>query len=178
MTRFSTSPHPIREALKGLVRKEPPDFVKGYDLKQLTDQQMLALQDWCSLNVRPQWATGLSVIEAAELMVAGAVENGNILSAEEAAKNPPPDLERCQADLRVGQPIVLVRCNRPPQAIVEETGPDALKGRMSLCGTCLRMFKQVHGVRGYQFTPIKKPREKREASSRGTRIDGTTRIGE
>jgi hypothetical protein len=191
MTHFPTPQHPIREVLKALVGKSPPDFVKGHDLKGLTDQQMLALQDWCSLNSRPKWATGLSIIEAAELIVAGAVENGNISSAKEVAKSSsltPPDLKRCQAEVPTkdsfmtlgGRPGKRVRCSNKPQVVVQETvpGKDGLKGSMSLCGDCLVVFKQINGVKAYRFEFIKKSREKREASSRGTRIDGTTRIGE
>lgn len=77
-TYYPTPEHPFREALQMVVGKEPPAYVKGFGLKGLTDKQVMELQDWCSQNARPEWATGLSMIEAAELIVAGAIENGNI----------------------------------------------------------------------------------------------------
>ncbi len=77
-THYPTPKDPLREALAAVVGKEPPDFVRGYNFKDLTDKQQLELQDWCSLNARPHWATGLSMLEAAELIVEGAVENANI----------------------------------------------------------------------------------------------------
>lgn len=80
MSYYPTPKHPLREALAAVVGKEPPDYVQGFDLKALTDQQQMDLQDWCSLNAKPFWATGLSMIEAAELIVAGAIENNNIES--------------------------------------------------------------------------------------------------
>jgi len=73
-----TTQHPIREALQALCGAEPPAFVQGWDINDLTEDQVQELQDWCSLNARPEWATGLSMMEAAVLIVEGAVENNNI----------------------------------------------------------------------------------------------------
>ncbi len=75
---YTTSPDPLREALLAICGKEPPDFVRGHGISGLSDQQVSALQDWCSLNARPEWATGLGVLEAAELIVSQAVDNANI----------------------------------------------------------------------------------------------------
>jgi hypothetical protein len=72
------SENPLRGALKTIVGKAPPSFVKGYDTRLLTDEESLALQEWASMNSRPYWATGFGIVEAAELLVATAVENGNI----------------------------------------------------------------------------------------------------
>jgi hypothetical protein len=70
---------PIREALSALCGgKEPPAFVRGHTTQGLTDRQNEELQDWCSTNGRPEWATGIGIIEAAELLVAEAVNNDNI----------------------------------------------------------------------------------------------------
>lgn len=77
-TYYPTPEHPFREALLAVVGKEPPAFVKGFGTQGLSDPQIQELQDWCSLNARPHWATGLSMMEAAELIVAGAIENANI----------------------------------------------------------------------------------------------------
>jgi hypothetical protein len=81
MAYYGTRSHPFREALAAVVGKEPPAFVGGHGTNGLSDQQLMELQDWCSENARPHWAAGLSMIEAAELIVAGAVENANIAPA-------------------------------------------------------------------------------------------------
>jgi len=73
MSHYRTPRNPFREALQVVTGKKPPSYVTGYSDQHLTDAQKQALQDWCSDNARPDWATGLSMIEAAELIVAGAV---------------------------------------------------------------------------------------------------------
>lgn len=77
-THYTTPEHPLREALKAVVGKEPPGYVRGHTIQGLTDRQVMELQDWCSINARPEWATGLSMLEAAEMIVQGAVDNANI----------------------------------------------------------------------------------------------------
>lgn len=77
-TYYETPKDPFREALAAVVGKEPPEYVRGFGLREMTGKQVSDLQDWCSVNARPEWATGLSMIEAAELIVEGAVENANI----------------------------------------------------------------------------------------------------
>jgi hypothetical protein len=65
------------EAITGVV--PPAELVLGFFcLSDLDDGQVLALQDWCSLNARPTWATGESIMDAAFLMIERAIENGNI----------------------------------------------------------------------------------------------------
>ncbi len=76
--RFPATKSPFKEALRTLIGKRPPAFVRGYSARGYTDAELIKLQDWCATNARPAWATGLSMIEAAELIVAGAVENNNI----------------------------------------------------------------------------------------------------
>jgi hypothetical protein len=49
---------------------------------------------------------------------------------------------------------------------------------MSLCADCLKVFRETVGTAGHKFTIIKAKRPRGEHSSRGTRIDGSTRIGE
>ena len=71
--------HPIREALKAVCGDaEPPSFVQGYLLQDLTDAQNMELQDWCADNCVPHWATGIGAMEAAERIVKEAVDNANI----------------------------------------------------------------------------------------------------
>jgi hypothetical protein len=77
-SHYPTPVHPFRESLEAVVGKEPPAYVRGFGTEGLTDSQIMSLQDWCSTNARPEWATGLSMIEAAELIVQGAIENANI----------------------------------------------------------------------------------------------------
>lgn len=69
---------PFRDALAAVTGKEPPDYVRGYHFYHVDEGRQDELHSWCALNARPTWATGTSMIEAAELIVAGAVENGNI----------------------------------------------------------------------------------------------------
>jgi len=70
-------PNYFREALKVLIGKEPPMEVPPYGSHDM-DDEVLRLQDWCAEHARPSWATGLSMIEAAELIVDQALENANI----------------------------------------------------------------------------------------------------
>jgi hypothetical protein len=45
---------------------------------ELEEALAIALTDWCSLNANPCWATGTSILEAADLLVERALENGNL----------------------------------------------------------------------------------------------------
>jgi hypothetical protein len=74
---FSERPNYFREAIKVVVGKYPPMMVPPFSVNGMGDE-VTELQDWCSDNARPTWATGLSMIEAAELIVAQAIENANI----------------------------------------------------------------------------------------------------
>lgn len=70
---------PLHDALQALTNQSPPEFVKGaYFSKDLFEYQIEDLQNWCSINANPSWATGLSMIEAAEIIVKRAIENANI----------------------------------------------------------------------------------------------------
>ena len=70
---------PLYEALQSIVGKNPPDFVVGiYAARELSDDQMTELQDWCATHGKPEWTTGIGILEAAERIVDCAVENGNI----------------------------------------------------------------------------------------------------
>jgi hypothetical protein len=70
-------PNYFREALRALIGEYPPMDVPPYGA-QLMGDKVVELQDWCSDNANPPWATGLSMIEAAELIVDQALENANI----------------------------------------------------------------------------------------------------
>ena len=84
--RYDVGPDPIREVLQAMTGKEPPSFVRGYDYKGLTDEQVQELQDWCCVNVKPEWLTGIGLMDAAENQVAEAVSNGNIAPVEAPKK--------------------------------------------------------------------------------------------
>lgn len=45
---YQTSNDPLREALKALCGEEPPNYVKGFNIKNLTGFQVMELQDWCT----------------------------------------------------------------------------------------------------------------------------------
>jgi hypothetical protein len=66
------------EALQTITGSEPPFGLSSTGTTGMIDEDMTTLQDWCAVHAQPHWATGLSMIEAAELIVAGAIENGNI----------------------------------------------------------------------------------------------------
>ena len=68
----------FKEALEAITGKKLPMRVPRFRATRMSDENQLKLQEWCVSNASPPWATGLSIIEAAELMVVGAVENGNI----------------------------------------------------------------------------------------------------
>lgn len=73
-------PNYLKEALRALTGKRYPGKLPDYEANEVTMGcvALVKLQDWCSVNARPPWATGLSMIEAAELIVDQSVENGNI----------------------------------------------------------------------------------------------------
>lgn len=64
----------------------------------------------------------------------------------------PPDLQRCQADIREGSFMTLgprkwERCKNRPSVIVRETEPgkDGLRGAMALCPGCLEQCRKQMG---------------------------------
>lgn len=70
---------PLYEALAALTRAEPPEIVRGLiSAEELTDEQFSQLHDWAADNVVPDWATGIGLIDAAEMLVRSAIENQNI----------------------------------------------------------------------------------------------------
>lgn len=75
------APSPFRDALRAVSGAEPPAFVRGHSSQGYTDEENEKLQDWCGSHTRPHWATNLSMIDAAELIVESAVDNANIKAA-------------------------------------------------------------------------------------------------
>jgi hypothetical protein len=73
------SDNPLNEALVAITNQTPPFDLDGImNSSDLPDTVALQLSDWCSLNANPEWATGSGILEAANLLVERALENGNI----------------------------------------------------------------------------------------------------
>lgn len=68
----------FKNALESITGKKLPMRVPPFKASRMSDENQLKLQEWCVSNANPIWATGLSMIEAAELIVQSAIENGNI----------------------------------------------------------------------------------------------------
>lgn len=69
----------FRAALSYLFDTEPPEYVQpnGENLHEYADK----LQSWCLDMLGEasiEWATGMSIIEAVQVIVAGSIENANI----------------------------------------------------------------------------------------------------
>jgi len=75
---------PLREVLAHMTGKNPPRFVRGYSLDELSDEEYEQLHTWAVKNVRPRWLTGCGLLEAAEDQVQDAVSNGNILPSPDS----------------------------------------------------------------------------------------------
>jgi hypothetical protein len=70
---------PLLAALLAITGAPPPDYLRGVKaLGALSPEQLQHLQDWASYNARPDWATGESILDAAQLLVARAIENNNL----------------------------------------------------------------------------------------------------
>jgi len=76
---YDTPENPLADAIEAVVGERPPlETSFAYSWNDLSEADKHWLQDWCSERARPEWATGLSMIEAAELIVEQACENANI----------------------------------------------------------------------------------------------------
>lgn len=76
---YETPENPLADAIEAIVGERPPiETAFAYRWNDLSEADKHWLQDWCSERARPEWATGLSMIEAAELIVEQACENANI----------------------------------------------------------------------------------------------------
>jgi hypothetical protein len=70
---------PFYDALVAITKSVPPIPMRGlYSSKELTDEEFEVVQDWAKDSAPIHWATGLSIIDCADLMVKSAVENANI----------------------------------------------------------------------------------------------------
>lgn len=81
--------NPFMDALWHVVRRKPPAFCRGiYHSSELSEEDFERLQDWCAhvVHTRVHWATNLSCIDAADLIVNEAVDNANIVPRKERAK--------------------------------------------------------------------------------------------
>lgn len=71
--------NPFAEALESVIGIRPPfDLDHVFSSSDICDDVFIKLQDWCALHARPSWATGISMIEAADIIVDGAICNSNI----------------------------------------------------------------------------------------------------
>ena len=81
MKPYYCSENPLEEALEVITGKRPPTELELSGVRhasELDDAKSQSLSDWCTQNARPHWATGDSILEAAELIVLRAQENANI----------------------------------------------------------------------------------------------------
>jgi hypothetical protein len=80
---------PFRDALESLIGAIPlmidkDNFPLCQNLEgvssyqELDDETIGRLQDFCCEHARPSWATGESMMDAADLIVERAIENANI----------------------------------------------------------------------------------------------------
>lgn len=75
--------NPIFDALRALTGVDPPKFTLGViSTGDLSEDDQIALQCWCVNNVEPYWATGLSLMDAADSIVDEAIGNNNIVTEE------------------------------------------------------------------------------------------------
>lgn len=78
MRPLYTPADPFRDAVRLVAGREPPWWVRGW---ALAPDDADRLQAWFVEGMESTatpWATGIGAIEAAELIVAAAIENGNI----------------------------------------------------------------------------------------------------
>ena len=97
--RFDTPASPFKEALVAITGKEPPFDLTGiYESRHISDDIIDDLQAWCADNSNPHWATGLSMLEAADLIVDGAIENANIATPDSNIDNDDPETSQFISD--------------------------------------------------------------------------------
>lgn len=70
---------PLKDAITAILGKAPPFDLTGIIFENNIEEDVaIELYEWCSSNANPCWATGDSIVEAAELIVKRAIENANI----------------------------------------------------------------------------------------------------
>lgn len=70
-------PHRLRAAIDAgiLCDGDPPwDYD---DVRELSDDEFLRLQDWCASHVRLPWMTGIAAIEAAAKIAGESAQNND-----------------------------------------------------------------------------------------------------
>ena len=77
-TKHLVVKNPLTEALFAITGRNPPTYTRGIYASEELGDRVLELQDWCCLNARPSWSTGIAILEAADAIVKEAVSNGNI----------------------------------------------------------------------------------------------------
>lgn len=77
----------FRDALLSLTGIEPPKWFVCNPSHWGPSEDMNAesMQDWASLNVKPNWACGISLLEAAKAFVDDAECNCNIMNTDHAS---------------------------------------------------------------------------------------------
>jgi hypothetical protein len=74
--------HPFRDAIAVFLPATrlplAPKLENILYSSELDDSTLNKLQDFCSMNACPSWATGESMISAADLLVERAIENANL----------------------------------------------------------------------------------------------------
>lgn len=137
----------VKEEAKGLLDDPPganPEYERGM----------------CELIARVKQRLGLST---ADTCVGAAVIGREIGAAWDNDSLAPPDLERCQAEIKGGSFMTLgprsyARCKEKPTCIATENKPgkDSEHGSMSLCAECAKVFLEKMGKKYATLTQIKK----------------------
>lgn len=71
--------NPLYEALLAITGEKPPEFILGkFATTDLNENENMSLQEWCYNNARPNWSTGIGIMEAADTIVVEAIGNCNI----------------------------------------------------------------------------------------------------
>jgi hypothetical protein len=92
-----TEIHPFRDAIESLIGVLPlmtgrDNFPIAENLENILyskdsdDETLSRLCDYCNLHPKPAWATGESIIDAADLIVERAFENTNLKVREAGGK--------------------------------------------------------------------------------------------
>ncbi|MDP2683507.1 MAG: hypothetical protein Q8P20_00465 [bacterium] len=69
---------PLTEALYAITGVNPPIYTYGiFSISEL-ENRIKELQEWCEENANPPWASGTSILNAAELLINSAVTEFNI----------------------------------------------------------------------------------------------------
>jgi hypothetical protein len=94
--KYNCVKEPLKEAIERIIGKEPSfDFDGAYRFSELPAAALNQIEDWCSLEISGHgvagWATGSSVVSAAEIMVEEAQWDANIASNPIVAKRPQND---------------------------------------------------------------------------------------